>query len=443
MRLSHTVLMLSLLLTASPVSASDERLDAGRTAPIDFLMERAISSNLIAGGVVVVGNHDGILYATGRGRLNAHPDAPMLDERTMFDVASLTKVIATTPAVMKLLDEGRISLQDPLSRWFPEFKGPGRGEITILHLLTHTSGLADFELRHWQSMRTAIHKAAVQKNRLRPGSRFNYADINFILLGELVHRVSGRTLDTYCREEIFVPLGARETMFLPPSDLTDSIAPTLGLNGGTVQDANARRLGSVAGHAGLFSSARDLALFARLMLGGGAIDGKRILSEQTVRQMTAPYICNNGGVVRCLGWDMESPYSAPKGSFFSEASFGHTGYSGSSIWIDPKQDQFVVMLTTRINYRDTRLFNQLRRNVSTIAAAAFRAPDDTGLLPPLDVAQISADMLLRMTQQVEVPRPVMKLAAARLGKRSTAHHAGRKKISKKLRGRRYGHIRRA
>jgi CubicO group peptidase (beta-lactamase class C family) len=382
-RLIYSLISLCLFFPASILFASDDVQVNDHIATIDHLMERAISNNLIAGGVVVIGDHSGILSGTARGRLTANPDAPLLDEKTIFDLASLTKVIATTPAVMKLLDEGQISLSDHLSRWFPEFKGSESEDITILNLLTHTSGLVDFDMSTEQAMETAVRRAAAEKGRQRPGSGFKYADINFILLGELVHRVSGKTLDAFCRDELYAPLVVPETMFLPTPDLANRIAPTLGGTSGTVQDRNARLLGSVAGHAGLFSSARDLARFARLMLDGGEIDGRRILSEQSVKQMTSPLLCGNGTVVRGLGWDMNSPFSAPKGRLFSEASFGHTGYSGSSIWIDPKQDLFVILLTTRLNYQDIRQFNQLRSDISTIAVAEFRQPGDLQQLTAL------------------------------------------------------------
>ena len=334
----------------------------------------------------------------------------------MFDLASLTKVIATAPAVMKLLDEGRIALSDPLSRWFPEFAAAGHGEITVLNLLTHTSGLEDVSLGRDQSMETAVRKAAAQRYHQWTGSRFHYADINFILLGELVHRVSGQTLDTFCREQIYTPLGTRETMFLPPHELVSELVPTSGFSAGVVQDPNARRLGGVAGHAGLFSSAYDLSRYARLMLGGGAIDGKRILSDRVVAQMTTPHLCNNGQVKRGLGWDIASPFSAPKGSFFSDASFGHTGYSGSSIWIDPQQNLFVILLTRRLEYRDVRSFNQLRRDVSTVAAADFSASgSERAAIPPWQIASINERLSSAATPpQVAGSRP-------KLAGRSRAH----------------------
>jgi CubicO group peptidase (beta-lactamase class C family) len=386
-----------------------ERNESASTGGIDRLLERAISQHLIEGGVAVVGNHSGILSSTARGRLNSAAGSPAISDRTIFDLASLTKVIATTPAVMKLLDEGRIALSDPLSRWIPEFANPGREEITILSLLTHTSGLDDVGVSSDQPMQSAIRKAAAQKHA-RAGSRFHYADINFILLGELVHRVSGAPLNAFCQEQIYGPLGTVETMFLPPRTLVGAIAPTSGASCGIVQDPNARRLGGVAGHAGLFSSAYDLSRFARMILGGGMLDDRRILSEQIVTRMTSPYLSNNGAVTRGLGWDMQSPFSAPKGSYFSQASFGHTGYSGSSIWIDPQQDLFVILLTNRVNYRDTHNFNQLRRDVSTFASADFKGFDGQGRVPAADLARINADLLQQITRVVK-SSPRLRLAS--------------------------------
>ena len=404
---------------ASLPAASDLK-DVLRSATIEQLLERAVAQNLIEGGVAVVGNHRGILSTTARGRLSSAAGSPPISERTIFDLASLTKVIATTPAVMKLLDQGRISLSDPLSRWFPEFAEPGREEITVLNLLTHTSGLDDVGVSSDQPMQSAIRKAAAQKYRSRPGNHFHYADINFILLGELVHRASGETLNAFCQEQIYGPLGTSQTMFLPPRDLAGMIAPTSGGGCGTVQDPNARRLGGVAGHAGLFSSAYDLSRYARMILGGGVLDDRRILSEQIVTQMTSPYVSDNGAVLRGLGWDMNSPFSAPKGSLFSQASFGHTGYSGSSIWIDPKQDLFVILLTNRLNYRDVHTFNQLRRDVSTVAAADFRAPGSApGLAPLPEIARINTNLLRQVSLAVQSAPRVLKLASfsARKGQR--------------------------
>lgn len=427
MRLLRIFAISCLLVVPTILFADDEIPIAGRVT-IDELLDSAVSRKLISGGVVVIGNHAGILRTIARGRLNANPAAPPLTEHTIFDVASLTKVIATAPAVMKLLDQGRISLLDPLSRWFPEFKGSAREEITILSLLTHTSGLDDFDLVVERTMSTAIRKAAAQPQRT--GSRFHYADINFILLGELVRRVSGSPLDVFCRKQLYEPLGLHETMFLPPGLLAGTIAPTSGRSGGIVQDPNARRLGGVAGHAGLFSSAQDLGQYARLLLGGGDLEGKRILSERIVSQMTAPYFCNSGSVVRGLGWDRKSPYSAPKGILFSDSSFGHTGYSGSSIWIDPERDLFVILLAIRNNYRDIGMFKQLRSDVSTVAVAEFsRTGDNPGILLSAESARAVAALARKLPKFMFVSshkgKPTVHASLKKQFRKHAHRHKGR------------------
>jgi CubicO group peptidase (beta-lactamase class C family) len=214
------------------------------------------------------------------------------------------------------------------------------------------------------------------------GSRFLYADINFILLGELVRRISGLPLDRYAHQMFYQPLGMQTAGFTPSPSSNN--APTLGGGrialSGVVQDENARILGGVAGHAGLFSSVHDLARFAGMLLSGGQLNGTRVLSSRAVAQMTAPYFFRNGRVVRGLGWDRESPFSAPKGTIFSEFSYGHTGYSGTSVWIDPDADLFVLLLTTRLDYQRLRSFNKLRADISTLAAALFVGRERRGML---------------------------------------------------------------
>ena len=391
MVLLRLLILLSFCFSTSLLHASDDKMNTERTATLDFLLERAISRNLISGGVLVVGNHQGILYTTAHGRITSNPDAPDLNEHTLFDVASLTKVIATAPAVMKLLENGQLSLMDSITRWFPEFIGSGREDITILNLLTHTTGLDDIYIPLEDPMKIAIQKTSLQEKWKEPGNKFKYADINFILLGELVRRVSGKTLDAFCTEQLFLPLAMRDTMFLPMHERAGGIAPTsTGPNDyfrGVVQDGNARKLGGVAGHAGIFSSASDISRFARMMLGKGELEGKRLFSERVITQMIAPYFYSTGNIVRGLGWDIESPYSAPKGTFFSDMSFGHTGYSGSSIWIDPQRDLFVILMTTRLDYRDIKQFNRFRSDISTLAVAAFwsdvtvHIPNKTSISP--------------------------------------------------------------
>lgn len=376
--MSRIIVLAALFISCfATLSAADDLLDAGRAMSIDIMLENAIRRGLISGGVVTVGNRHGQLYSTAQGRLYPDPTAPLLTERTLFDTASLTKVLATAPAVMKLLEQGRITLLDPLSRWFPEFEGTDREEITILNLLTHTSGLDDVEITIDDPLRGLIEKAMLQNNGTLPGNRFRYADINFILLGELVKRVSTLTLDKFCTEYIFAPSGMAETTFLPQPGF-NLIAPTTSLNNslkaGVVQDMNARRLGGVAGHAGLFSTASDLNRFATMILGLGTYNGVQVFKERVITQMTSPYFSNKGRVIRGLGWDINSPFSSPRGSYFSDMSFGHTGYSGSSIWIDPEQDLYVILLTVRLDYTNVRQFNQLRSDISSLAVSVFSTP---------------------------------------------------------------------
>jgi len=368
----------SIFLSLTPsLSTADDLMDLGRAASIDVILENAIRRGLISGGVVVVGNHSGQRYGTAQGRLYPDAGSPPLSERTLFDAASLTKVIATTPAIMKLLELGKINLLDPLTRWFPEFEGTNRAEITILNLLTHTSGMDDVTIASDDPLRSLIAKTITQDNGALPGNRFRYADINFILLGELVNRAAGISLDKYCAENIFAPIGMAETAFLPHSDAA-MIAPTeswnKSLKAGVVQDMNAQRFGGVAGHAGVFSTADDLNRFAAMILNRGKYNGVQIFKERVVTQMTSPYFSNNGRVIRGLGWDINSPFSSPRGHHFSDMSFGHTGYSGSSIWIDPEQDLYVILLTVRLDYTNVHQFNQLRSDISSLAVSIFSTP---------------------------------------------------------------------
>ena len=366
--------------TASPLfTPGGDPLEHPRLSPrplptvsgsIGLLLQRAGERRLIYGGVVVVGDHGGILSVTSRGRIDGSRSAAPIDEHTIFDLASLTKVVATAPAVMELLDQGMISLSDPLSRWFPEFRN-SRHTITVQELLTHTSGLADRHLLPHQTIHGVALRAAKKQELSAPGRQFRYADINFILLAELVHRVSGKPLDVFCREEFYVPLGMGRTMFRPPRAVFGDLAPSTDFGKGMPQDRDARRLGGVAGHAGLFSSAEDLSRYARLMLGRGILEGRRVLSEEAIAKMTAPHRCGSAGVARGLGWDIDSPFSSPRGTLLSEKSFGHTGYSGSSIWIDPESDLYVIILTNRRDFHGSAAFNQFRRDVSTLAAAQF------------------------------------------------------------------------
>jgi CubicO group peptidase (beta-lactamase class C family) len=364
----RSIFCLLLLAVAIPCFGAD-------TARVDALLADAISHNLIAGGVVLVGNRDRVLFERAYGRVSGVPEARALTVDTVFDLASLTKVLATTPSILKLAEERRLSLLDPVVKWFPELAGRGKDAILILNLLTHTSGLDDIPLSSANPIGSAIEGAAAQKLKGEVGNRFKYADLNFILLAELTRRATGAGLDLYAKASFYRPLGMADTTF-NPSD-KERCSPTLcddRLYTGEVQDTLSRQLGGVAGHAGLFSTARDLSRFCRMMLAGGTLDGKRVLAQRTVDQMTAPYFSRGGDVVRGLGWDIASPYSSPRGLGFSKVSFGHTGYSGSSIWIDPVSDTFVILLTARLDYKNVHEFNRFRGDLSTLAAQLFGVP---------------------------------------------------------------------
>ena len=350
---------------------------AAEQTRIDALVNDAISRNLIAGGVVLIGSRDKVLFEKAYGRISPLPDAPVMTVDTIFDVASLTKVTATTPAILKLAEEGRLSLLDPAVKWFPELAGRGKDAILVLNLLTHTTGLDDIPLSSENPMQSAIEGAANQKLKGEVGNRFRYADLNFILLAELIRRATGAGLDLYAQASFYRPLGMTDTSFKPQAKgrFSATICDDR-IMLGEPQDYLCRQLGGVAGHAGLFSTAGNLATFCRMMLSGGSLDGKRVLAQRSVDQMTAPYFSRGGGVVRGLGWDISSPFSSPRGLGFSEVSFGHTGYSGSSIWIDPVSDTFVILLTARLDYKRVSEFSRLRGELSTLASLLFAVPQE-------------------------------------------------------------------
>ena len=350
---------------------------AADTSAIDALLAGAMGRNLIAGAVVLVGSRDKILFERAYGRVSGAPEARLVSTDTVFDIASLTKVVATTPAVLKLAEEGRLSLLDPVVKWFPEFAGRSKDAILVLNLLTHTSGLDDIPLSGSNPLASAVEGAASQRLKGEVGSRFKYADLNFILLAELTRRATGARLDLYARASFYKPLGMVDTSFNPQDK--GRCSPTLcddRLFTGEAQDHLSRQLGGVAGHAGLFSTAQDLAKFCRMMLSGGTLDGKKVLAKRTVDQMTAPYFSRGGDVVRGLGWDIASPYSSPRGLGFSKVSFGHTGYSGASIWIDPDADTFVILLTSRLDYKKVHDFSKFRGELSTLASLLFGLPPE-------------------------------------------------------------------
>jgi uncharacterized protein YbbC (DUF1343 family)/CubicO group peptidase (beta-lactamase class C family) len=369
-----TSFLLTVALLASGCAAAAQ--DFPGAPHIDREMNEAVASGLIPGGVVVVGTHEKILFQKAYGFRSLVPAKTPMTEDTIFDAASLTKVVATTSAVAKLFEQGKIRISDPVTHYLPEFQG-GKSNITVRDLLVHFSGLRpDVDLEpKWSGYDTGIRLALVDKPRSEPGTRFVYSDINFVLLGEIVRRVSGVPLDEYCRREIFAPLGMRDSGFNPAPSLKPRIAPTEIENGllthGVVHDPTARNMGGVAGHAGLFTTAADLSRFAKMLVNGGELDGQRILAPLTVRKFATPHTPAGQAILRGLGWDMDSPFSGNRGELYPIGSFGHTGFTGTSLWIDPHTRTYVVLLTNYVHPKRGKSLTALRGKVATISAAAF------------------------------------------------------------------------
>jgi uncharacterized protein YbbC (DUF1343 family)/CubicO group peptidase (beta-lactamase class C family) len=353
--------------------------DAARLARIDAVVNEAIAAHQLPGAVVVVGRGDVIALRKAYGNRAIVPAAEPMTLDTIFDLASLTKVVATAPAVMMLVEDGRIRLTDPVATFIPEFAKYGKDRVTIRDLLTHMSGLRpDLDLAEpWDGKDEAIRRASEEILTDPPGRRFVYSDINFFLLGEIVSRVSKQPLADFVRDRLFVPLGMRETMFLPPAALVPRIAPTEALRG-VVHDPTARRMGGVAGHAGVFSTAADLTRFAQMMLGGGALGPTRVLAPLMVARMTSPATPVGEPNVRGLGWDIDSSYSSNRGELLPLGSYGHTGFTGTSLWIDPASRMFVVFLSNRVHPDGKGDVTPLRARVATIAASALIDPPPVG-----------------------------------------------------------------
>ncbi len=378
-------------------AATAQRLD--RLGP---LIADAIAEHRLPGAVVAVGRPAGVFYEKAFGQRALTPAREAMTTDTIFDVASLTKVVATTTSVMMLLEQGRIGLDDAVVAHIPEFGRYGKQRITVRHLLTHVSGLRgdlDLELE-FAGPEAAIRLASEEVPVAAPGQRFIYSDINFFLLGEIVARVSRERLDAFARTHIFDPLGMRDTMFLPPAALRPRIAPTepcrplawpcggpdATMLRGVVHDPTARRMGGVAGHAGLFSTAADLSRFCRMLLNGGTLDGVRLLSPLTVALMTRPATPAALGQARGLGWDIDTRFAVNRGALFPIGSFGHTGWTGPSLWIDPITRTFVIFLANRVHPDGKGDVVKLRGRIATVVAAAL-----ADAAPPPGVRLVGGD----------------------------------------------------
>ncbi len=367
-------------------------VDVSRLAAIDALVEQAIAAKQTPGAVVVVGRGDTVLYEKAFGQRAVVPVVEPMTLDTVFDLASLTKVVATTTAVMHLVERGTLRLTDPVASWVPGFERFGKGDVTIRHLLTHVSGLRpDVDLGDpWKGYDAAIELAKDEVLQSAPGERFVYSDINFFLLGHIVGRASGEPLDRYVSRHVFSPLGMADTGFVPSIERIGRIAPTERCRffdawpckapteeplRGVVHDPTARRMGGVAGHAGLFSTARDLTRFVRMLVGAGALGPRRVLAPLTVAKMIDPATPPGMRASRGLGWDLDTSFSANRGELMPLGSFGHTGFTGTSIWVDPRTRLFVIFLSSRLHPDGVGDVGALRARVATVAAAALVEPN--------------------------------------------------------------------
>jgi uncharacterized protein YbbC (DUF1343 family)/CubicO group peptidase (beta-lactamase class C family) len=361
--------------------APSPEIDVWRLGRIDQVARQEIAARNIPGAVILVGYQGKIVYRKAFGKRALEPRPRDMRVDTIFDLASLTKVVATTTAIMQLVDDGLISLDAPVARYWPAFAANGKGGITIRQLLTHTSGLrpeVNSRIR-WSGYEGALMAIVLDHPVNPPGTKFRYSDVNFIVLGEIVHRVSHMPLNVYCATKIFGPMGMKSTCFKPPDRLISRIAPSdfqsHQLRWGQVSDPTAYRMGGVAGHAGVFSTAGDLAILAQMLIDGGEIHGKRILSAQAVAAMTRPYTIPGSSIQRGLGWDIRSPYSKVFNAAFPKGSFGHTGYTGTAMWIDPRSQTFLIILTDRLHPNGKGRVKALRaRTAAAVAAAVPMGP---------------------------------------------------------------------
>lgn len=366
---------------------------------LDPIMRAAVADDEIPGGVLLVSHRGHVIYRKAFGERALIPHRERMTANTTFDLASLTKLFATTPSIMRLLEQGKIRLNDPLVKYMPEFAPNGKDQITIRMLLTHTSGLQpDPPLSAALEGEDALMKEIDNETLMAPpGDRFIYSDTNFILLGELVKRITGKRLDEYAEENFYRPLRMTRTRFLPPAPWIPEIAPTEEIDlppgakagsglghvlRGVVHDPRSRAIGGVAGHAGLFSDVDDMAIYCQLLLNGGSIrvDGvtQRIFSAATVHKMTTPQTPPWSPNIRGLGWDIDTAYSSPRGDLFPLGSYGHTGFTGTSVWIDPSSQTFIILLTNAVHPYERPAISSLRSKIATAVAAALNVGDAHG-----------------------------------------------------------------
>ncbi len=351
----------------------------GLKQELELTIQNAIAEGQTPGAVICIGNEEKVLYLSAFGRRREVPSPQPMMDNTIFDLASVTKVVATAPAICLLWQQGKLDIHAPIKQYLPEFSKGNKDKVTLLHLLTHTSGLPAFKnyLKMGLKGKPEAIIADICRTRLKapPGKVFIYSDLGFILLGEIVKRISGLDLNGFCRRYIYAPLKMSWTRFKPPKSWHSKCAATEWRNGkisqGVVHDPNAYALGGIAGHAGLFSTASDLARFCQMLLREGELDGIRVFEPEVVRAMRTNH-CPLEGVQRGLGFDLQSPYSPQmKGEKFPLGVFGHTGYTGTSVTIDPFAKVFIIMLTNRVHPDDKRNIADLRKSVANLMASAI------------------------------------------------------------------------
>jgi serine-type D-Ala-D-Ala carboxypeptidase len=358
-----------------------------RFAQIEDAVAAALKRGDCPGAVVLVVHKDEVVFRKAFGNRAVQPDSVAMTADTVFDLASLTKPIATATSIILLAEQGKLRFDDKVAKHWPAFAANGKDDVTLEHLLLHTSGLiADNPLADYADGREkAMERIAALKLEAPAGTRFRYSDVNYIVLGELVETLGGMPLDAFARKHVFDPLKMSDTGFKPAGEIVKRIAPTGKRGGkiilGDVHDPRSFALGGVAGHAGLFSTADDLSRYCRMLLRGGELDGVRLLKPESVKLFTEPRDVPAGGkptdtprkLLRSRGWDVDTSFSAQRGDGFPKGEgFGHTGFTGTSIWVDPKSRAAVILLTSRVHPDDKGNVTQLRREVATSAAAAVK-----------------------------------------------------------------------
>ena len=372
--------LLAVLLTVSalaqglPLVAPEQAGMSGATlGRIQGVVQEALSAHKMPGVVILVGRRGKLVYRRAFGMRSLEPGREKMTVDTVFDLASLTKPVATAPSVMVLVEEGRVRLSDPISTYLPEIRDEAARKVTVQQLLTHVSGYAAGLDRSadWQGRSGALQQLAREPLRRPAGSHFEYSDINYIALGLIVEKVSGLSLADFARRHVFGPLRMNHTDF----QATGPVAPTERRGGqilkGSVHDHVCAKMGGIAGHAGLFARADDLARYCQMLLNGGKLDGVRVLSRASLSRMLRPVVVSETGNSRCLGFDMDTAYSSNRGELFPRGSYGHTGFTGTSLWIDPSSQTFVVILSNRVHPDGHGDVVALRARIATVVAASL------------------------------------------------------------------------